>query len=367
MKIAVITRHAILNYGSLLQAFATQITVEKLGYECEIIDYIRPDESYKNYEKTLLTQKIEWNKNPLKRFVYLLLRQPESYSAGKKFELEQKKYLKLSKLYKSQEELIDNKLDVDIYMTGSDQVWGPTGNGLYDSSYCLSFVPNSKKKIAYAASFGHTDMTEELRAYYKKWLKRYSHVTVREDSAINFLNEIGIVGQQVIDPTLLLTKEDWEKYIGKKIEKKYILIYQLHNDKKLGRYAKKIAKEKGLPLLRVSVSLHQITRPGKFVWCPSIENFLSYIKNAEYMITDSFHGTAFAINFNIPFTEVLPNNNTGTRNMSILRLTGLSNRILKDENDLSLVNEEIDFNYVNQIIEKQRLDSINILKNMIEN
>lgn len=365
MKIAVITRHAITNYGSLLQALATQVTIEKLGYECEIVNYIRKDESYKSHEKTLLKRKTEWNRNPIKRLVYLLLRQPESCLAGKKFECEQNKYLKLSKMYVSQDELMNDRPYADVYMTGSDQVWGPTEDGSYDSSYCLAFVPDSVKKIAYAASFGHTDMTEELCSYYKKWLRRYEHIAVREDSALNFLNTIDIEAQQVIDPTLLLTREEWEKYVGKKIEKKYVLVYQLHNDKRLGEYAQKVAKEKGLPLLRVSASLHQITRPGKFIWCPSIKNFLSYVKNAECMITDSFHGTAFAINFNTPFVEVLPNNNTGTRNMSILRLTGLSNRILKDD-DIDLAMTTIDFSETNRILEKKREESIEILKHMLE-
>ena len=285
--------------------------------------------------------------------------------AGKKFECEQNKYLELSKLYVSQDELMNDRPYADVYMTGSDQVWGPTEDGSYDSSYCLSFVPDSEKKIAYAASFGHTDMTEELCSYYKKWLRRYEHIAVREDSALNFLNTIDIEAQQVIDPTLLLTREEWEKYVGEKIEKKYVLVYQLHNDKRLGEYAQKVAKEKGLPLLRVSASLHQITRPGKFIWCPSIKNFLSYVKNAECMITDSFHGTAFAINFNTPFVEVLPNNNTGTRNMSILRLTGLSNRILKDD-DVNLAMTTIDFSETNRILEKKREESIEILKHMLE-
>ena len=365
MKIAVITRHAITNYGSLLQALATQVTIEKLGYECEIVNYIRKDESYKNHEKTLLKRKTKWNRNPIKKLVYLLLRHPESCLAGKKFECEQNKYLELSKLYVSQDELMNDRPYADVYMTGSDQVWGPTEDGSYDSSYCLSFVPDSEKKIAYAASFGHTDMTEELCSYYKKWLRRYEHIAVREDSALNFLNTIDIEAQQVIDPTLLLTREEWEKYVGEKIEKKYVLVYQLHNDKRLGEYAQKVAKEKGLPLLRVSASLHQITRPGKFIWCPSIKNFLSYVKNAECMITDSFHGTAFAINFNTPFVEVLPNNNTGTRNMSILRLTGLSNRILKDD-DVNLAMTTIDFSETNRILEKKREESIEILKHMLE-
>lgn len=84
------------------------------------------------------------------------------------------------------------------------------------------------------------------------------------------------------------------------------------------------------------------------------------------MITDSFHGTAFAINFNTPFVEVLPNNNTGTRNMSILKLTGLSDRILKNDEDTGLAQKEIDFERVNKILKDEREKSISILKQMID-
>ena len=99
MKVAVITRHAITNYGSLLQTIATQRVIEKMGHSCEIIDYIRDDESYKRHELTLLKRKPEWFNNPLKRMLYLFLRQPESIIAGKKFEIEQKKWLTLSRRY----------------------------------------------------------------------------------------------------------------------------------------------------------------------------------------------------------------------------------------------------------------------------
>ena len=142
-------------------------------------------------------------------------------------------------------------------------------------------------------------------------------------------------------------------------------MYQLHSDKKLGKYARKVAKEKGLPLIRVSASLHQMSREGKFVWCPDLSTFLAYIKNAECIITDSFHGTAFAINFNTPFVEVLPNNNTGTRNMSILSLTKLTEQILQDENNIALANNTVDFSYANDVIAKMRKESIARLKKMI--
>lgn len=366
MKVSVITRHAITNYGSLLQALATQIVIEKLGYECEIINYIRSDESYKEHEKTLVKRKPDWGKNPVKRAIYLALRQPESVLAGQKFERERKRLLNQSALFSDVGCLRENYPKADIFMTGSDQVWGPTENGSYDSSYCLSFVPDNARKIAYAASFGHTKMTKDLNSYYRKWLGRYENIAVREDSAVMMLKDLGIDSKQVIDPTLLLSQEEWAKYINnKEIKGKYVLVYQLHNDKRLGQYAKQVAKEKGLPLIRISVSLHQVNRPGKLIWCPSVGEFLSYIKNAECMITDSFHGTAFAINFNTPFVEVLPNNNTETRNMSILRMTGLTDRILINDHNLELATSPIDYVRVDRILEKKRRESIDILKDML--
>lgn len=366
MKVAVITRHAITNYGSLLQTMATQQVIEDLGHACEIIDYIRDDESYLQYEKTLLKRKKEWNSSPIKKLLYLVLRQPESIWAGKEFAKEQAEYLKLSRRYTNAKQLLDDKPIADVYMTGSDQVWGPIANGSYDSTYCLAFTGESDKKIAYAASFGHTEVTTELIDYYTKWLDRYQYIAVREDSAVEILKQMELKSSQVLDPTLLLNAEYWQKYTRPIKDKKYILIYQLHNDKKLGEYAQKVAKAKKLPLIRVSASFHQISREGKLVWLPKLGEFLSYIKDAECMITDSFHGTAFAIIFNTPFVEVLPNNNTGTRNLSILKLTGLSDRILEDGEDVALASKPIDFTVVNQILAKKRKESLIMLKQMIE-
>lgn len=366
MKVAVITRHAITNYGSLLQAFATQRVIENLGYSCEIIDYVRDDESCRNHAKTLLTGKPEWNRNPIKKILYLALRQPESIAAGKRFEKEQKEYLNLSKRYSSQKQLAEEKPIADVYMTGSDQVWGPVGDGSYDSSYCLLFTDNFDKRIAYAASFGRTEMSPEVEKYFKKWLGRYDFISVREDSAMTLLKNMGLKADQVLDPTLLLDEGFWIRYMSPIKVRNYILVYQIHNNKRVGQYAKKVAVSMGLPLIRISSSFHQITREGKFVWCPSVGEFLSYIKNARCLVTDSFHGTAFAINFHTPFVEVLPNNNTGTRNISILNLTGLSGRILDKDDDTSLAEKSIDFSKTEQILSEKRKESLATLKKMIE-
>ena len=250
MKVAVITRHAITNYGSLLQAIATQEIVKQLGNECEIIDYIRKDESFWKSERTLIKKKTEWNNSPLKKLIYLALRSPESIIAGKRFSKERKKYLNLGKCYSSAKELKIDSPNADTYMTGSDQVWGPVMNGTYDDSYCLSFT--DKNKVAYASSFGHIDITKELEDYYKKWLSKYKFIAVREDSAVDILKGINIEAKQVLDPTLLLDKSYWEK-LSKPIKKqKYVLVYQLHNNKELDDYAKRVAEMKGLPLILLS-------------------------------------------------------------------------------------------------------------------
>ena len=366
MKAAVITRHGISNYGSLLQAMATQQVIEDLGHTCEIIDYIRNDESYMQHEKTLLKRKPEWNDNPVKRMMYLAGRQPAGIAAGKYFEKAQKKYLHLSKRYTTWEQLDRDRPKADVYITGSDQVWGPVENGSYDSSYCLSFTEESDRRIAYAASFGHTDMTPELENYYKKWLSRYESIAVREDSAVEILRNMGIQAVQVLDPTLLLDASYWSRYTQPIREGKYLLIYQLHNDRRLDEYAEKAAASTKLPLIRISASLHQISRKGKFVWLPETGQFLSYIKNAECLITDSFHGTAFAINFHTPFVEVLPDNNTGTRNMSILKMTGLTDRILTNVNDTALAERKIDYTEADRILADKRKESLGILRSMIE-
>lgn len=367
MKIALITRHAITNYGSLLQAFATQKVIENLGCECEIIDYIRNDESYKNNEKTLLKHKPGWNNNFIKKVLYLSMRQPESIISGKKFEKERTQYLNLSKRYTTIKQLKEKKPKADIYMTGSDQVWGPMGNGSYDEAYLLSFTEENDKRIAYAASFGRANMDFEVSSYFKPWLKRYNHVTVREESAVEILKEMGIRSNIVLDPTLLLDYSFWEKYTKptKKQHKDYVLVYQLHNDKRVGKYAQKIADTMNLPLIRVSSSFHQIIREGKFVWCPKIGQFLTYIKNAKYIVTDSFHGTAFAINFNVPFIEILPNNKTGTRNVNILKMLNLLDRILENDNDISLIYKSINYSEVNKTLSLKRKESITDLKKML--
>lgn len=367
MMIKVITRHAPSNYGSLLQSIATQIAIEKIGHQCEILDYRRDDECGLKGICAFLETKKNWNSNHLKRFLYIAIKYPCEWLAEHKFAGMRRKYLNLTKRYKTKESLLSEE-GADIYMTGSDQVWGPVANEPYDPAYFLSFVKERNKKIAYAGSFGRTDFNEKTLGIYGHLLSEYKYVTVRENSACGLLEKMHVACEgQVLDPTLLLSKEEWSSFITSEVKiKEYVLIYQIHNNPALSDYAKRFAKYVGLPLVRVTPELYQIMRGGKLKLLPDVGKFLSYIKNARYIVTDSFHGTAFSINLNKQFVEVLPNTKTGSRNQSILQLTGLQNRIVKDFDDFSLSGQEIDYTPINEILTKERLKSMSLLKHIIE-
>jgi hypothetical protein len=365
MKISVITRHAISNYGSILQTYAMQKVLQDMGHEVEIVDYIRNDEDYYEITKVLIRKSEKWNKNFLTRAVYHAIQSPEYFIMGKKFKKFRRQYLNLSARYNSLEELTEKKPVADLYCTGSDQVWGPIGDELYDPAYFLAYTDSDDFRFSYAGSFGKTALNEEAKMAYKYYLNRYYKIAVREKSAIEIISSMGISGaEQVLDPTLLLSSKEWSMLIKNEINKDYVLIYQLHSNSQMDSYAKEFAKKTGLPLIRITLAMHQIARGGKLVLLPELGTFLSYIKNAKYMITDSFHGTIFSIIFGTQFIDVLPGE-TQTRNQSILELMGLTDRMLTDYSDFSFIDKKINYLRCNKILDDNKKSSVEYLKSTI--
>lgn len=366
MNISVITRHAVSNYGSILQAFALQTVLERMGHDVELVDYIRKDEEPIHLERTMLATKPSWNNKPWRQFLYLLLRTPESMIAGRHFECERRRLLKTSRRYASEESLFTAPPRADVYMVGSDQVWGPVGPGVYDNAYLLSYAPENSVRLSYASSFGTAKMPRSRALEMTKELRKFKKVLVREDTAVEFLEDWGVRSDQVLDPTLLLDRSSWLDLSGEVLNQNYILVYQIHSNPLVGSFAESVARSMGLPLIRISASLHQAVRRGSFRYLPSVNQFISYISNATLLVTDSFHGTAFAINQNTPFVEVLPTNGTSSRNTSILKLLGLSDRIVHSIDNVDVALKCIDFESVNSILELQRDRSISLLSEALE-
>lgn len=365
MKVKIITRHAVANYGSILQAYATQKAIKKLGHEAEIINYVRHDEQGKNISDTMLKRNKKWNKNFLTRKIYKILQTPVYNGSYIKFSQFRKEFLKESDVLYSCDEDLKLLPEADIYCTGSDQVWGKIGNVDYDKNYFLDFVPKNKKCISYAASFGKNDISQNLINNLPKLLAKYSNISVREDSAVELLEKSNIKAEQVLDPTLLLTVDDWNQVTTSHLkEKNYVLIYQLHENKELEKYAEKFAKMINKPLIRISISWLYKFKSGKLAYLPTPSEFLEYFKNCEYVITDSFHATVFSIIYNKKFIDILPKG-TGTRIVSLLKKLGLENRIIDNYEDFSLIDKEILYEEVSEKLENERKNSLSILNKML--
>jgi hypothetical protein len=359
LKISVITLHNIKNYGSALQAYATQKKLEQIGVQVELVDYWRKDVLDKNLLKECIISS-DWNKNFFSRLIYKLIKYPSVHKRIQIFNDFLKLYINLTPVkYISSDELVKNPPIADIYCTGSDQVWNSYWNRGIEEPYFLNYIPKGKKCFAYAASFGKERLTQKEQNIIKPLLQKYSAISMREASGVRILKEMGLSSVQILDPTLVLESSEWKKLMaGRTIRRRYLLIYQLNKNYEFDHYAQQLARNTGLKLIRLSYDYHHILKTGHLVCCPTVEKWLSLFYYADYILTDSFHGTAFSINFNKQFSVFYPPKFCG-RLKSILELTGLENRVVTDINNFSQYNKKIDYKPVNKILayERQKADS----------
>lgn len=367
MKISVITLHNIRNYGSVLQTYATQHVLKKLGNDIEFIDYYRDGFSVKEQVDNNLKFSTIYNKNFLYKSIGRLFLTISINKQDRVFKRFLKNNIKLTKKYFTSSELKNNPPISDVYCSGSDQVWNSDWNRKIDESFFLNFGPENCKRISFASSIGKSEISSSEANTIIPLLSKYQYITVREQSAVNILKENNIDSELILDPTLLLNKDEWQDFIGNKIDnKKYILVYQLNTKfKEFDEYVNELSKKVKLPVIRVSVHIHQLFKKGNFKFCPEIKDFLNYIKNAEYVITDSFHCVAFSINFNKKFMAVYPPK-FPTRIENILSTTNLVDRKYSKENDIETITKDINYKDVNKILNQEREKSMKIIKKMLE-
>lgn len=365
MKISIITFQAVSNHGSVLQTFATQKIFENFGLKVEIINF-------KKEECRGIFPLIKfWTKDNSFLFSIIkgILLYPSFFRWERLFKRFLYKYINVNldgPVYSYDEDFFKMKIDSDIYCSGSDQVWNSTWNGGIIKPLFLNFVPDNIKKIAFSSSFGKDKLLFSEIKETKKLLSRYDFISVRERSGLSILNNLGIENCiQLLDPTLLCDSSFWDQYTPKRIVKeKYLLIYQLYSDRQFDHYAKKLAKRNNLKLIRFCTRYDQLFKSGKGILAPKILDFLSLIKYSSCVLTDSFHGTAFSVNFSVNFISFIPK--FGGRIYSLLKEIQLENRIITNFDDLSVADEKIDFNYANYILKKERIKADNFVRQVIK-
>lgn len=374
-SIGIITYHHYYNYGTMLQAYALQKKVESFGFCVEIIDF--------KQDNSLSKIQLVWLR--IKRLpVYILEFSKYMTLASVKY-LFSKRNLKFEEFYSNNFKLSNQKYTdslqlkanppiYDGYVVGSDQTWNPYVAKNPEAFY-LTFVKDDAKKGCYAPSLGISRLTDEHRCRLKKMLKGFRFLSCRESIGAKLLSEtMNCPVAHVLDPTLLLNWDDWSCLSSQKKEKSpYILTYFLGNVKKHREFVRELAQKTGLNVFSIPVSYLDINEPlFEKAWVGP-DGFLSLIKNAEYVCTDSFHGTMFSINFGVNFysfckTKDAENSSENSRLYSALELFGLSNRLVTNSNQNSVLEElaAIDYSVVHKVLEKEREKSIAYLKDMLE-
>lgn len=360
MKISIITLQNISNYGSVLQAYATQEYFLGLGYEAELVDYWRTNMVDKNIAQDIvehknLKLKQIWGKSIiLKKLMTHLLSKKIEYRA-KVFRQFTSKYLNTtSRRYVSVDDLRRSPPEGDIYCVGSDQVWNSDWNGGFDEAFYLQYGDKDIPRIAFSSSFGVETLPEEEAKRVSEILSEYSIITVREASAKDLINKLGIkCVEHILDPTLLLGKEEWGKIANAELSKlgPYILVYQL-NENEMFDKAVQIAAEK-FNCKVVRIEYRKTKKAGEHFVLPRVEDWVSLFYYAQYVITDSFHATAFSINFNKKFINILPNK-FGTRIISLLQLVGQEARIITELSQVSVLDKSIGYDIINTVLEGER-------------
>ncbi|BBB90117.1 MAG TPA: polysaccharide pyruvyl transferase family protein [Methylomusa anaerophila] len=365
MNISMITLHRVLNYGSFLQTYALQEYLEKLGHAVKVVDY-KPNR-FSNAQYF-------WSKNPKGKnnIMYALLYNtavfPKKLIRKLIFDSYVAKYIKLTDMqYHTFADIKQHLPEADVYITGSDQVWNSNYNGEVDPAYFVDFAPQGKPRIAYAASFGRTELGMEEIQPINKLISKYNAISVRENSALKILDRLGRTdGVHVVDPTLLLNRDEWGKLIEKrKINDKYLLIYQLNNNNFMIETAKQIAKEKGLKIVKLALNRRKYAGIDFVFNNITPSDFLSLFAFADFVVTDSFHGSAFSINFNKELI-VIPPEKYGTRLISLLETMGLPERVIYKNFDLRIIAEPIDYSLVNEKLQAERRKASDFLSSYIK-
>lgn len=364
MKISLVTVHGYRNYGSILQTYATQEKMKEFGGSVEVLNYIREDSNDKNFGTWLIEKTIGQNANPIKKLAYRVVIRASIRRFAKVCDEFLEKNVNLSGPkfydYKSAGKYSSN---ADIYCVGSDQVWNVNANNGILPPYYLTHAPKGKKCISYASSFGTTGFTEGQINEMKPLFAKFDCMSLREQYGIDLLKKMGYGGAKlVLDPTLAVDKSFWSKlFEANPVKGKYVLMYQLNSNKKMDEYAERFAKDKDCKLIRIGTRHDHLLKNGKTILLPKAGEWLRLFADAEYVLTDSFHGTAFSINFNKQFLCFSPKN-FSDRILDILSVMDIKGRIVEDYDCFDYADSAIDYDKVNKKLTEARKDTEDYLK-----
>lgn len=348
MKVGILTFHGAHNYGAMLQTYALKLTCEKMGYQAVVIDY-NPEYIRRQYAYFSIRRNI---KGDLCKALNLC----GNISKYKKFEAFKNTYFDLIS--------IDNDEEFDAVLYGSDQIWNPNISGNFDGIFFGKNNIKVKRHIAYAASLGKLSLSDEEKKEFVLLSSNMDAISLREETAKEILQPL--CKQRIditLDPTLLTEKKDWEKIaIYPKTEKSYILVYEVTMFPETMETAKELSKRTGLPIVRIMYSRTRLKYGYKTLNGLGPKEFVGWFKNATYIVTSSFHGTAFSLIFEKNFYTI-PHSSYASRMTDLLYKLKLNERLVKSLPDRI---EDINYENVRYLLSQEKEKSLFYIKESID-
>ena len=385
-KVGIVSCYFKYNYGSMLQAFATQQVLDDLGIENETInieqniDFAKGKQKY--YKSQILNFSFIKSKLGMVKLVIdkKINKKLKSNIAirNKKYE-EFKKNFNITKPYIKYEEMTEQCKNYSSVLVGSDQLWLPVN--VVADYYTLNWVPDNVNKISYSTSFGVSSIPKKYDEKYKKFLNRINYLSTREESGCKIIENITKrKAELVCDPTILLSKEEWMRIQEERpiITGDYILCYYLGKNIEHRKFAERLKKKTGCKIVSLNHCDEYVKYSDKYAdiipYDIGPKEFLNLIRNAKYVCTDSFHGTVFSLINNVEFFtfERYKNKNsktsTNSRIYSLLGLMDLQKRLLKGDEDVDeILKEKIDFSKIENKLKTFREESKDYLKKALNN
>lgn len=368
MRTGLITFHFAHHYGAQLQAYATMRAIRELGHDCQIIDFRLPHTTGTNhlFKKPDSVRALASNVHTALHYGPMKLRHD-------RFEAFVAEQMDLSpRRYTSNEELRRDPLAYDVYVAGSDQIWNPYiyVNKQFEPAFLLDFAREGRK-IAYAPSLGVSSLPQPYDGQLREYLASFGALSAREGRGKELLESITDKEVQlVLDPTLLLTGEQWGELAAAPDRKQpYILCYFISDPGEVGERARELHQRTGWPIVQLAGIRRKLPGAEKVVFDAGPREFLGLFQNAACVCTNSFHGSVFSLQFDRPFfTAMSPKEKAEpaySRIYSLLSRLGCEDRIVGMPNTAS-VDAEMDYAIIHRKLAETRAESAGYLKRAIE-
>lgn len=383
MKTFIMTSNASFldNYGAVLQAYAMSKQLQRWGYEPEIINYQystgKQIVSVENQVDRSLRARLKYifsgDVSLIQKMLYRLARGKRNAQTDLFREFVKNSIPIDLNTPVTYEELMKNKSDYKCLICGSDQVWNPLIHANQnDPGFFLQFGSHQCKRIAYAPSFGISTLPDESKINLKEYTERFNALSVREISGAAIMKEIcGVDVPVVLDPTMMADSMIWKEFnrMPSGMPERYILVYRFGRMNYMERQIKHIASELNLPIFEIPVSIESYGKGSKLIFGVGPEEFVTLIRNAKMVLTDSFHASVFSILNHTPFYTFLrqgknEKNNMNSRMENLLEMLNLQERLIYPDSEIVSLSK-VKYENADSLLEQRRNESQKFLKDAL--